>query len=339
MALNRVEESGTSLPKVKIEKLVLAQPRGFCAGVVRAIDVVEQALGVCGGKIYVRHEIIHNRYVVESLKKKGAIFVEELSEVPAGSWVIFSAHGVGPQVVQEAAQKNLKVIDATCPLVTKVHLEAIAYAKRGFTILLIGHADHVETIGTMSEAPEAMKLVSTAQEAETVAVPDPEKAVYLSQTTLSLDDTRDIIEVLRRRFPKLHSPKKGDICYATQNRQNAVKAMAPQVDLVLVLGAPNSSNSLRLCEVAKSQGLPSYLIERADDIRDEWLAGVRILGLSAGASAPEVLVQDVVRRCRERYGVSTVETFQTIEEDMAFSLPYKLTQLIKDKEGPSARAR
>ena len=321
---------------ISIEKLILAHPRGFCAGVVRAIDVVERALEVCGGKVYVRHEIIHNRHVVEGLRKKGAIFVEALSEVPSGSWVIFSAHGVGPQVVREASERRLHSIDATCPLVTKVHLEAIALAKRGYTILLIGHADHVETVGTMSEAPEAMKLVSSVEDAEKAAVPDPEKVAYLTQTTLSLDDTQEIVEVLRRRFPKLHGPAKDDICYATQNRQNAVKELAPHVDLILVLGAPNSSNSLRLCEVAKSQGLPSYLIERASDIKDDWLAGKKVVGLTAGASAPEILVQEVVRVFKDRYGVREVTELETIKEDMVFSLPYKLTLMMENPASPAA---
>jgi 4-hydroxy-3-methylbut-2-enyl diphosphate reductase len=323
-------------PSISIEKLILAHPRGFCAGVVRAIDVVERALEVCGGKVYVRHEIIHNRHVVEGLRKKGAIFVEDLSEVPSGSWVVFSAHGVGPQVVREASERHLHSIDATCPLVTKVHLEAIALAKRGYTILLIGHADHVETIGTMSEAPEAMKLVSSVEDAERVAVPNPEKVAYLTQTTLSLDDTQGIVQVLRRRFPKLHGPAKDDICYATQNRQNAVKELAPHVDLILVLGAPNSSNSLRLCEVAKSQGLPSYLIERASDIKDEWLSGKKVVGLSAGASAPEILVQEVVRIFKDRYGVREVTELETIKEDMVFSLPYKLSLMLENPGSPAA---
>jgi len=317
--------------KIRIEKLVLARLRGFCAGVVRAIDVVEKALEVCGKPVYVRHEIIHNRYVVDGLRAKGAVFVEELSDVPAGSWLIFSAHGVSPAVVQEAKDRKLNAIDATCPLVTKVHLEAIALAKRGYTIILIGHADHVETIGTLGEAPEHMIVVGTPEEAEKVSVPNPEKVSYLTQTTLSLDDTREIVAALKRRFPNLHAPSKDDICYATQNRQNAVKALVPHVDLLLVLGAPNSSNSLRLCEVAKSKGVRSYLIERAADIKDEWLSGVKSLGLTAGASAPEVLVQEVVKYCQDRFGVTDVEEFETVEEDMHFSLPYELEKIVKAK--------
>ncbi|OGR85160.1 MAG: 4-hydroxy-3-methylbut-2-enyl diphosphate reductase [Elusimicrobia bacterium RIFCSPHIGHO2_02_FULL_57_9] len=320
-------------PSIKIDKLILARLRGFCAGVVRAIDVVERALEVCGGKVYVRHEIIHNRYVVEGLRAKGAVFVEDLAEVPAGSWLIFSAHGVGPAVVQEAKDRKLNIIDATCPLVTKVHLEAISYAKRGLTIILIGHDDHVETIGTMGEAPEHIRVVGSVEDAEKVEVPHPDKIAYLTQTTLSLDDTREIVAVLKRRFPNLKAPSKDDICYATQNRQNAVKAMVPCVDLLLVLGAPNSSNSIRLCEVAQSKGIRSYLIERASDIKDEWLDSVRTLGLTAGASAPEILVQEVVKHCQQRFSVKQVEEFETVEEDVHFSLPYELEQLVQNKKG------
>ena len=317
--------------KIKIDKLILAKVRGFCAGVVRAIEVVEKTLEICGKPVYVRHEIIHNRYVVDELRKKGAVFVEELSEVPEGSWLIFSAHGVGPAVVQEARDRKLKQIDATCPLVTKVHLEAIALAKQDYTIMLIGHRDHVETIGTLGEAPEHMIVVGNVQEAETVQVPNPEKIAYLTQTTLSLDDTREIVAVLKRRFPALMAPKKDDICYATQNRQNAVKAMVPEADLLLVLGAPNSSNSNRLCEVARSKGISSYLIERAADIKDEWLEGVKILGLTSGASAPEILVQEVVALARERYGVTDVEEIETVEETEHFGLPSEIIKLMKEK--------
>ena len=317
--------------KIKIDKLVLAKVRGFCAGVVRAIEVVERALELCGKPVYVRHEIIHNRYVVDELRKKGAVFVEDLSEVPEGSWLIFSAHGVGPAVVQEARDRKLKQIDATCPLVTKVHLEAIALAKQDYTIMLIGHRDHVETIGTLGEAPDHMIVVGDVKEAETVKVPNPEKIAYLTQTTLSLDDTREIVAVLKRRFPKLMAPKKDDICYATQNRQNAVKAMVPEADLLLVLGAPNSSNSNRLCEVARSKGIPSHLIERAADIKDEWLEGVKTLGLTSGASAPEILVQEVVALVRERYGVTNVEEIETVEETEHFGLPSEIVKMMKEK--------
>jgi 4-hydroxy-3-methylbut-2-enyl diphosphate reductase len=312
-----------------VEKLLVAGLRGFCAGVVRAIDVVDRALQVCDGPVYVRKEIIHNRYVVDELRAKGAVFVEEADEVPDGSWLIYSAHGISPTVRDAARKKRLRTIDATCPLVTKVHLEALHYAKKGYTIVLIGHRDHDETIGTLGEAPDAIRLVGTKQEAEAVEVPDPEKIAYLTQTTLSLDDTREIVEVLRRRFPKMASPPKGDICYATQNRQDAVQAMAPHVDALLVLGAPNSSNSLRLCEVGRSHNVPSYLIERAEDIPPEWLAGVRVLGLTASASAPEVLVREVVDYAREKFGVRTVEEFETVKEGVSFPLPVELKDLLQ----------
>jgi 4-hydroxy-3-methylbut-2-enyl diphosphate reductase len=312
-----------------IEKLLVAGLRGFCAGVVRAIDVVEKALEVCDGPVYVRKEIIHNRYVVDELRSKGAHFVEEVDDVPDGAWLIYSAHGIAPSVRENARSKRLRTIDATCPLVTKVHLEAIHYARQKYTIILIGHEDHDETIGTLGEAPDSIRLVGSREEAETVEVPDPDRVAYLTQTTLSLDDTRDIVEVLKRRFPKLARPAKDDICYATQNRQDSVKAMAPYVDLLLVLGAPNSSNSLRLCEVARDQGVPSHLIERAEDIRPDWLDGVRVLGLTASASAPEILVQEVVRYAQERLGVRHVEEFETVKENVSFSLPQELKMLLK----------
>ncbi|MGE5278050.1 MAG: 4-hydroxy-3-methylbut-2-enyl diphosphate reductase [Acidobacteriota bacterium] len=313
----------------RIEKLLVAGLRGFCAGVVRAIDVVEKALEVCEGPVYVRKEIIHNRYVVDELRSKGAHFVEEVQDVPDGAWLIYSAHGVAPEVRENARRKRLRTIDATCPLVTKVHLEAIHYARQGYTIILIGHEDHDETIGTLGEAPNSIRLVGSPEEAEAVEVPDPGRVAYLTQTTLSLDDTREIVEVLKRRFPKLARPAKDDICYATQNRQDAVKAMAPFVDLLLVLGAPNSSNSLRLCEVARDQGVASHLIERAEDIRPEWLSGVRVLGLTASASAPEILVREVVRYAQEKLGIEEVEEFETVRENVSFSLPQELKALLK----------
>jgi 4-hydroxy-3-methylbut-2-enyl diphosphate reductase len=313
---------------MQVETLLIAGLRGFCAGVVRAIDVVEKALEVCDGPVYVRREIIHNRFVVEELRAKGARFVEEVNEVPDGSWLVFSAHGVAPEVRVAAHERRLRTIDATCPLVTKVHLEAIHYAKNGYTILLIGHEDHDETVGTLGEAPGAMLLIETRQDAETVEVPDPDKVAYLTQTTLSLDDSREIIGILKRRFPRLVGPGKQDICYATQNRQDAVKAMVPHVDLLLVLGASNSSNSLRMCEVAQAQGARSYLIERAADIQPEWLEGVRVLGLTASASAPEVLVQEVIQFARESLGVQDVREFETVREDVAFPLPPELKTLL-----------
>jgi 4-hydroxy-3-methylbut-2-enyl diphosphate reductase len=321
-----VAESKAAEPRV--EKLLVAGLRGFCAGVVRAIDIVEKAIEVCDGPVYVRREIIHNRFVVDELRQKGARFVEEVDEAPDGSWLVFSAHGVSPDVRKRARERGLKTIDATCPLVTKVHLEAIHYAKNGYTILLIGHEDHDETTGTLGEAPGAMRLIESKEDAEKVQVPDESRVSYLTQTTLSLDDTREILEILKRRFPKLVGPGKQDICYATQNRQDAVKAMVPHVDLLLVLGAPNSSNSLRMCEVAKAHGAVSHLIERASDIEPEWLRGVRVLGLTASASAPEVLVQEVIQFAREKLGVQDVQQFETVQEDVVFPLPAELKALL-----------
>jgi 4-hydroxy-3-methylbut-2-enyl diphosphate reductase len=318
-----------AVPEPAIERLLVAGLRGFCAGVVRAIDVVDRALQVCDGPVYVRKEIIHNRYVVDELRAKGAVFVEEADEVPDGSWLIYSAHGISPTVREASRRKRLRTIDATCPLVTKVHLEAIHYARKGYTIVLIGHQDHDETIGTLGEAPGAIRLVGNKEEAEAVQVPDPDRVAYLTQTTLSLDDTREIVEILKRRFPNMASPPKGDICYATQNRQDAVRAMAPHVDALLVLGAPNSSNSLRLCEVGLAHEVPSYLIERAADIRPEWLKGVRVLGLTASASAPEILVREVVDYAREKFGVRQVEEFETVQEGVNFPLPTELKDLLK----------
>jgi 4-hydroxy-3-methylbut-2-enyl diphosphate reductase len=312
----------------RIEKLLIAGLRGFCAGVVRAIDVVEKALAVCEGPVYVRKEIIHNRHVVDELRRKGARFVEEVEDAPDGSWLIYSAHGVSPEVRENARRRKLRTIDATCPLVTKVHLEALHYAKNGYTILLIGHEDHDETVGTLGEAPDAIRIVGSREEALAVDVPDPSRVAYLTQTTLSLDDTHEIVEALRERFPQMVRPAKEDICYATQNRQDAVKAMAPHIDHLLVLGAPNSSNSIRLCEVSERSGVPAHLIERADQIRPEWFEKTRVLGLTASASAPEVLVWEVVDWCRERLGVSVVEQFETVQENVHFSLPPELKALL-----------
>jgi 4-hydroxy-3-methylbut-2-en-1-yl diphosphate reductase len=319
-----------SFEGIQVERLLIAGLRGFCAGVVRAIDVVEKALEVVDGPVYVRKEIIHNRYVVDELREKGARFVEEADEVPDNASLIFSAHGIAPQVRDVARTKNLRTIDATCPLVTKVHLEAIHYAKQGYTIILVGHHDHD---GTLGEAPEAIRLVETKEDAERVTVPDPDRIAYLTQTTLSIDDTREILAILKRRFPNLKAPSKQDICYATQNRQDAVKAMAPHVDLLLVLGAPNSSNSLRMCEVARANGVASHLIERAKDIRPEWLQGVKVLGLTASASAPEILVQEVVAFAREQLGVKVVEEFETVKEDVSFPLPQELKALLPVRVG------
>jgi 4-hydroxy-3-methylbut-2-enyl diphosphate reductase len=317
------------------QKLLIAGLRGFCAGVVRAISVVEKALEISDDTVYVRKEIIHNRYVVEELGRRGAVFVEELDEVPDGAAVIFSAHGIAPSVRETARQKALRTIDATCPLVTKVHLEVVQYAKKGYTIIFVGHKDHDETIGTLGEAPQAIRVVGSKEEARRVEVENPEKVVYLTQTTLSVDDTREIVQILEERFPALQAPPKEDICYATQNRQDAVKALAAHVDVLLVLGAPNSSNSLRLCEVARARNVRAYLIETAADIRLEWLEGVRVVGLTASASAPEILVQQVINFAREQLGITDVEELNTVTEDVHFSLPHELNALSKPSAASS----
>jgi 4-hydroxy-3-methylbut-2-enyl diphosphate reductase len=301
--------------------LYLAGPRGFCAGVDRAIDIVDLALQVYGRPVYARHEIVHNRHVVEDLRQKGAVFVEELEGVPAGSVVIFSAHGVSPEVRREADARGLRSLDATCPLVTKVHLEALKYAREGYTIVLIGHRDHVEVQGTMGEAPDAIVLVETPADAEKLEVRDPERVSYITQTTLSMDDVRSIVSVLRRRFPKIHEPAKDDICYATQNRQNAVKELARRASVILVTGAPASSNANRLVEVARQHGAESYLIESAEDIRPEWCRGN--VGITAGASTPERIVQQCVERVRA-LGGHQVEEFSLVEERVMFPLPGEL---------------
>jgi 4-hydroxy-3-methylbut-2-enyl diphosphate reductase len=312
-----------------VKALSLVAPRGYCAGVERAIETVERVLDAQGAPVYVRGEIVHNQHVVATLRERGAVFVESVDEVPEDQTIILSAHGSAPEVYRRCEERRLRVIDATCPLVSKVHAEVRRYARDGATVLLVGHADHDEVIGTRGEAAEEVIVVEDVEAAERLEVPDPERVALTTQTTLSLDDTRDIVEVLKRRFPKLARPAKDDICYATQNRQDAVKAMAPFVDLLLVLGAPNSSNSLRLCEVARDQGVPSHLIERAEDIRPDWLEGVRVLGLTASASAPEILVQEVVRHAQERLGVRQVEEFETVKENVSFSLPQELKMLLK----------
>jgi 4-hydroxy-3-methylbut-2-enyl diphosphate reductase len=302
------------------KKVLLLRPRGFCAGVVRAIDIVKIALEIYGAPIYVRKEIVHNRHVVDELRAMGAIFVNELDEVPQGARVIFSAHGVSPEVRRNAAQRKLSVIDATCPLVTKVHLEATRFAQQGYTILLIGHKDHEEIEGTYGEAPSNTIIIESEEDASSVTVPDPEKVCYLTQTTLSLDETRGIIEILERRFPKIAGPKSQDICYATQNRQTAVKAVAPLCELLLVVGSQNSSNSKRLVEVCHRAGVPSYLIDDRRFLREAWLEGVKTVAVTAGASAPEHLVQELIEALRE-HGFTTVEEVDIIEEDVRFSLP------------------
>ena len=312
----------------RIQEIVLAGPRGFCAGVDRAIDIVELALQVCPYPVYVRKEIVHNRHVVEALRAKGAHFVDELDEVPDGATVIFSAHGISPAVREEAQRRGLSVIDATCPLVTKVHLEAIRYAREGYSIILVGHADHDEVVGTMGEAPDRMFLIAHPEDVDRLDVVDPEKVAYLTQTTLSVDDTRDCIEALRRRFPKIVGPSKDDICYATQNRQAAVKTVASEVDVLLVIGAANSSNANRLVEVSRVMGTPSYLINDKNDVRAEWIEGARRVGVTAGASTPEFLVSEVVEEVRRAHGADVREV-HVVEEDVRFGLPRELEEMAR----------
>jgi 4-hydroxy-3-methylbut-2-en-1-yl diphosphate reductase len=308
----------------KDKKIILVSPRGFCAGVVRAIDVVKIALDLYGAPIYVRKEIVHNRHVVEELRQAGAIFVDELAEAPPGARVIFSAHGVAPAVRTEARNRGLEVIDATCPLVTKVHLEAVKFAKQGYTIILIGHKDHDEVIGTLGEAPESSVLVETVEDVERLQVRDPEKTCFLTQTTLSLDETRGVVEALRVRFPGIKSPPAQDICYATENRQLGVKAVAPESDLLLVVGSKNSSNSMRLVEVCKQAGVPAYLIDDSSQVRTEWLAGAQNVAVTAGASAPEHLVEQLLDFLRNRHGFTDMEEVTLKDEDVRFSLPAEL---------------
>jgi 4-hydroxy-3-methylbut-2-enyl diphosphate reductase len=311
-------------------KTLIAHPRGFCAGVVRAIDTVELALRHFGTPLYVRKEIVHNQAVVEGFRARGVVFIDTLEEVPEGALVIFSAHGVSPEVRTRARERRLKVIDATCPLVTKVHLEVHRFKRLGYSILLIGHEDHDEVIGTLGEAPDVIRVVGTTEEAERVHVPDPEKVVALTQTTLSVDEAMVIIRVLRKRFPKMETPAKDDICYATQNRQDAVKAMVKKgIDLLLVVGSRNSSNSLRLCEVAQALRVEAHLIDRADEIAPEWIVSKKMIGLTAGASAPEYLVQEVIRSLTSR-GCETVE-FNLIHEDVNFALPSELTSILEQR--------
>ena len=302
-------------------KMVLASPRGFCAGVDRAITIVEKALEIYGAPIYVQHEIVHNKHVVQRLRDDGAVFVENVDEIPEGSHVIYSAHGVAPEVRQRAEKRNLKVIDATCPLVTKVHGEAKRYAEKKHTIILIGHQDHVEVQGTVGEAPERIIVVGSVEEVASLKIEDENKIGYITQTTLSMDDTSEIIDVLKKRFPKIQGPAKDDICYATQNRQNAVKALSKEVDLVLVVGAQNSSNSLRLLEVAKSTGVNARRIESAAELKVEWLEGVSDIGITAGASAPEDIVQGIVNQIREMSASSRILDLEIVKEDVTFALP------------------
>ncbi len=313
-------------PNPKTMRVILAQPRGFCAGVERAIEIVERALSKFGPPIYVRHEIVHNRHVVEDLRARGAVFVDELNEVPEGAWTVFSAHGVARKVVSAAAERSLPVIDATCPLVAKVHAEGRRYAAQGREIVLIGHAGHAEVEGTIGQIDGTVYLVQTVEEAETLVVKTPEKLAYITQTTLSVDDTRGIIAALKRRFPAIAGPDVKDICYATQNRQEAVQHLAKQVDLILVVGSKNSSNSNRLREIGTELGLPAYLIDDAAHLRAEWFEGITRVGVTAGASAPEVLVDGVIEGLKQ-FGRVEIELLAGTPEDVKFKLPAEVASI------------
>ena len=301
-------------------EILLAQPRGFCAGVDRAIEIVERALAQFGAPVYVRHEIVHNAYVVNDLREKGAIFIEDLADVPAGSHLVFSAHGVSRAIKAEAESRGLKVFDATCPLVTKVHVEVAKMRDEGREIIMIGHQGHPEVEGTMGQSEGGMYLVETVTDVQTLQVGHPDRLAYVTQTTLSIDDTEDIIAALKARFPAIAEPKKGDICYATTNRQHAVKFMAPQVDLVIVVGSPSSSNSSRLREVAQKNGVMSHMVDHAEQIDPHWLEGKRRIGVTAGASAPEILVEQVVARLKS-LGTYSVRELDGVEEHVTFPLP------------------
>jgi 4-hydroxy-3-methylbut-2-enyl diphosphate reductase len=306
--------------------VLLAQPRGFCAGVDRAIEIVERALAQFGAPIYVRHEIVHNKYVVDDLRAKGAVFIEELHEAPKGSTVIFSAHGVSRAVRDEAAERGLNIFDATCPLVTKVHVEVFKMREQNLEVIMIGHKGHPEVEGTMGQADDGIYLVETEADVDRVVVQSPDALAYVTQTTLSVDDTSGIIAALKARFPMIHEPKRADICYATQNRQDAVKVLAPQVDVVVVVGSPNSSNSNRLRELAEKMGVPSYMVDHADDVCAEWFEGVSKIGVTAGASAPEVLVQSILARIKD-LGAQSVSVLNGVEEAVSFPLPKGLKGL------------
>ena len=306
-------------------KVLLAHPRGFCAGVERAIEIVEQALALYGPPVYVRHEIVHNKHVVESLREKGAVFVDEVNEVPDGAVTIFSAHGVSEAVETSAQARDLPVIDATCPLVSKVHKEGQNHHTNGREVILIGHEGHPEVEGTMGRIPGGVHLISHPEDVNGLKVRDPEKVAYVTQTTLSVDETRDVITALKKQFPNIVGPDVKDICYATQNRQTAVRELADHVDLILVVGAKNSSNSNRLREIGEEMGIPSYLIDDAESLKAEWLDGVKSVGVTAGASAPEQLVQGLVDRLSD-FGTINVEELKGVEENMHFKLPHELTE-------------
>ena len=309
------------------QKLLLAAPRGYCAGVDRAVQTVERALELYGPPVYVRKEIVHNKHVVEQLRERGAVFVEQETEVPEGETVVFSAHGVAPSVHANAGARDLKTIDATCPLVTKVHVEAKKFAAEGYTIVLVGHAGHEEVEGTMGEAPDHIVLIETEADVDALEVEDPDRVAFISQTTLSVDETRAIIDRLREKFPNITGPRTDDICYATTNRQMAVRQMAGECDLVLVIGSSNSSNSNRLVEVARAHGAESHLIDNEGQVREEWLEGKRVVGISSGASAPEELVQRLVDFFRAR-GTDDVSEFEVVQEDVRFMLPKEIRKAL-----------
>jgi 4-hydroxy-3-methylbut-2-en-1-yl diphosphate reductase len=335
VAVNTAE---TCLSKVKEDfqvsdkRVLLLKPRGFCAGVVRAIDIVRIALETFGAPIYVRKEIVHNRFVVNELAEKGAIFVDDIDEVPEGKRVIYSAHGVSPAVREHSKERKLKVIDATCPLVTKVHVEAVKFAKQGYSLVLIGHRDHDEIEGTLGEAPDVTQVVSSVEEVAALQVPDPNRVAYLTQTTLSLDEARDIIQALKEKYPNIAGPHAQDICYATENRQVAVKNVAHHADLVLVVGSNNSSNSNRLVEVSRNLSTRAFLIDNSQAINPSWLDGVTTVALTAGASAPEVLVEDVVNYLQQK-GFNSVEEVEVMPENVRFGLPPEIVQAIGGAEG------
>lgn len=306
--------------KANIKTLKLANPRGFCAGVDRAIEIVERAIDMYGAPIYVKHEVVHNQFVVDGLRRKGAVFIEDMEDVPVGSTLIYSAHGVSQRVQNEAKERGLRIFDATCPLVSKVHAEVARLNRNGFEIVMIGHRGHPEVEGTMGQVSSGITLVETVLDVSELRPQNPEKLAYVTQTTLSVDDARTILEALKKRFPRIQAPKKDDICYATQNRQDAVKALSQKCDLMIVVGSPTSSNSNRLREVAATHGVTAYLVDNEDEIQGEWLSGVSVVGVTAGASAPEVLVTAVVNRLKE-YGATHVEETLGVDEQVVFQVP------------------
>lgn len=320
----RARRRPTNTGLVSSKHMLLANPRGFCAGVDRAIAVVDQLLDQHGGPIYVRKEIVHNRQVVERLRARGAVFVEEVDETPEGSILVFSAHGISPEVRRKAAERRLRVVDATCPLVSKVHYEAKKFASAGLHVLLIGHADHDEVIGTMGEIPGQITLVEDVEAVEHVSVPDPDRVAVITQTTLSVDETRDIMDAVRRKFPNVRTPARDDICYATQNRQDAVRDLAQQCDVMIVVGSPNSSNSLRLRELAQQLGSKGYLVDHPDQLQRDWVEGAQRVGVTAGASSPENLTQAIVARLRE-FGTFEIEEFGEPEPEIIFTMPREIS--------------